>query len=965
MERNMGLKLKNNYLHRAILMACVTLTTVGCIDSVDQPVQENFEPKINSIDAQTLVALTNYTYTVAASDANSEDIVTLSAIDLPAWLTFDAATGLLTGMPEKDDTGEHTVTITASDGELETSATYTITVSTALTGSQWEMLWSDEFEGSTLNADNWTIETGDGSQYGIIGWGNNELEWYSADNISLAEGNLVITAKKEPSNGYSYTSGRMRSDTKVEVKYGRIEARVKTPVGQGLWSAFWMLPTDSEYGGWASGGEIDIMEVLNVGTGNEDQTLGTLHYGMAWPLNVQTGGKAEIIDVDEFHVYAIEWEQNEMRWYIDDYHYATVNSDTWWSYYYGGLDTGYVSTPAAPFDQEFHLLFNLAVGGTLPGSPNENTVFDAQMMVDYVRVYQCNSGEASGVGCANNINSTVEAPAADAVYTANYPLFNADGVSLLSWEIAGETVTRELKAAVAWDNGGIIVEEVVGEGDHTNVLDINTNSMGNVAISATDGEAIALFGMGNNPNSWELAAGELKFDLYINSALTPEDSSITFKMDSGYPALGYKTLAVADLPKDTWTTVSIKVNDLLANSGDQPLDTSAVMNLFIVEFSAAAHIQLDNIALICGHRAVDACGITPPSIEIAAEVVDVFTDAVNDTIWTNGMRAWDPTAGSDYADGTSDNHINWALVDTGEEGHDTVVEVNFKADDTSSGVFFFQSAQSVDMSALDAGNLIFDIKVTDYGTNTKGMAYKVDCVYPCSTNDQVLGVVGDNVWETIIIPVSTLKVLGLDTTKVNAPLALLPVDGDQQGVTFQVDNVRWEKAGTEPGPDPDPVAEEILYDDTLATGLVFNSYNPDSAISFSEVSEAGRGTILEVTKTGANGNVYFEASTAYDLTGRLSGDELVFDVNVTSTDANVTLLVKFDSGWPNVSDHSVTILTLGEWSEVRINIADMLTSGNSLAAGTANASEVNNIFVIEPQGIMTVKFDNIRLTSPE
>jgi hypothetical protein len=333
--------------------------------------------------------------------------------------------------------------------------------------------------------------------------------------------------------------------------------------------------------------------------------------------------------------------------------------------------------------------------------------------------------------------------------------------------------------------------------------------MGNVAISATDGETIALFGMGNNPNWWELAAGELKFDLYIDSAVTPEDSSISFKMDSGWPALGFKTLAVADLPKDTWTTLSIPVNDLLAMSGDQPLDTSAIVNLFIVEFSGAAHIQLDNIALVCGHKNDEGCGISPPPVEIETEIVEVFTDAVNDTLWTNGIGAWGTGAGVDYYEGDTTNHVNWAMVDTAETGHDTVVEVTFNADGND-GVFYFQSGQPVDMSSLNAGSLIFDIKVTDYGSNTSGMVYKVDCTDPCSTGDQVLGVVGDGEWETITIPVADLITAGLDTSKVNAPLVLFPTWGDQQGVIFQLDNVRWEKAGTEPGPEPEPTPDGEL-----------------------------------------------------------------------------------------------------------------------------------------------------------
>ena len=134
---------------------------------------------------------------------------------------------------------------------------------------EWELVWSDEFDGDSLNAANWDIQVGDGTAEGIPGWGNNELQWYQADNLSVADGNLTISARAENVEGYGYTSGRIRTYQKFEFTYGRIEANVKAAPGQGLWSAFWMMPTDSPYGTWAASGELDIMEVINADTENE------------------------------------------------------------------------------------------------------------------------------------------------------------------------------------------------------------------------------------------------------------------------------------------------------------------------------------------------------------------------------------------------------------------------------------------------------------------------------------------------------------------------------------------------------------------------------------------------------------------------------------------------------------------------------------------------------------------------
>ena len=900
---------------KTTLITAMTFALSGCITDADGPdapqiIDRNSLPTFDS--TPVLKTLTNdaYSYLVVVSDTDSDDDLTLSTTNLPSWLSLDTDSGVLTGTPLAADIGDHDVTIMVSDGEEEFSQSFIISVTAAPSGGTWSMVWSDEFDGATLNTDNWNIQTGDGAEFGLTAWGNNEKEWYKAENITLADGNLVITAKEEPTNGYPYTSGRMRSDNKVDIKYGRIEARVKTPVGQGLWSAFWMLPTDSAYGGWASGGEIDIMEAVSPGV-TADVTYGTLHYGMPWPLNTSAGGSADRAPIDDFHTYAIEWEQNEIRWFIDDMHFATVTSDTWWSYYFGGSEQGYVSAPDAPFNQDFHLLFNLAVGGNWPGSPNADTVFPAEMLVDYVRVYQCDSDQETGVGCANNINSSVEAPAAAGVFVASQTLFD-DGISELSWQLNGETFTRGLQATVAWDNGGIsTVEQNIG-GDHGTVLDITTADMGNIAISATDGEIFDLYGMGNSAEWWKLGAGEIKFDLYIDSSITPDDSNITIKMDSGWPALGFKTLAVADLAKDTWISLSIPVNDLTATPGEQPLNTAAVKNLLIVEFSAAAHVQLDNIQVICAHKDNNGCGIKAPSVEISTDVLEVFTDSVNESNWTNGAGGWDDIAKVDYYTGDTNNHVNWQLVESNETGHDTVLDVVFNADGGhgGNGVFYIQSAQPVDLSSFSSGNLIFDIKVTDYASNTSGITIKVDCISPCGTGDRALGVIGDGEWETISIPVSTLVGYGLNLGSTSTGLVIFPTWGEQQGVTLQLDNVRWQVG--EATSDPTP-AESITLDfEDSPTAYAFNDFDGGAASVVANPEATGINTSAQVGQMQKSAGQTWGGSTMTFATPVAIPANSIVTMKVWSSRA-VPVLVKFDdmnaeetvnhsgSGWEELS----------------------------------------------------------------
>ena len=246
----------------------------------------------------------------------------------------------------------------------------------------YKLLWHDEFDGTELNEENWNMEPHQ------PGWTNQELQEYttSKDNIYVSKGNLVLKALKQESNGRKkYTSGKVNSKNKQPFLYGKVVARAKVPVGQGLWPAIWMMPQDeSYYGQWPKCGEIDIMEVLGSAT---DTAYGTLHYGE--PHGEQ---QATVVLKDgntfasDFHEYSIEWEPGEIRWYIDDELYLTVND--WFTAVEGEAEKPY----PAPFDQPFFVQMNLAVGGTWPGSPDTSTDFEnAEFRIDYVRVYQKDS----------------------------------------------------------------------------------------------------------------------------------------------------------------------------------------------------------------------------------------------------------------------------------------------------------------------------------------------------------------------------------------------------------------------------------------------------------------------------------------------------------------------------------------------------------------------------------------------
>jgi beta-glucanase (GH16 family) len=252
----------------------------------------------------------------------------------------------------------------------------------ALSPAGWTLAWSDEFngpDGSAPDPSKWTYDTGG------KGWGNSELECYAnrLQNAQIKGGNLAITALQERtpfvcSDGSmsNYTSARLKTQGLFSQAYGRFEARIKIPTGQGMWPAFWMLGNDVTTAGWPTCGEIDIME--NIG-----REPGRVHGSLHGPSTTNRTSDATSIFTlpagqafaDDFHVYAVEWEPGEVRFYVDNHLYATFTQSQWST---GG---------AWVFDHPFFIILNVAVGGNWPGSPDSTTVFPQRMLVDYVRVY--------------------------------------------------------------------------------------------------------------------------------------------------------------------------------------------------------------------------------------------------------------------------------------------------------------------------------------------------------------------------------------------------------------------------------------------------------------------------------------------------------------------------------------------------------------------------------------------------
>ncbi|WP_331344836.1 glycoside hydrolase family 16 protein [Cellvibrio sp. UBA7661] len=664
-------------------------------------------------------------------------------------------------------------------GSSKNSSSAASSSSTAAT-PEWKLVWSDEFDGATIDTSKWNFEKN------CWGGGNNEQQCYTdrAENAYIEGGVLNIVAKREDFTGSDspegdspntktlpYTSARLRTKNIAEWTFGKFEVRAKLPFGQGTWPAIWMLPTNSPYGTWASSGEIDIMEAVNlkvVTNGGEPEAAvhGTLHYGRVWPGNMNAGADYKLPNnanpADDFHTYAVEWEEGEIRWYVDGVHFATQRETGWYGQY---MQDGVLKDApvGAPFDRhsKFHLLLNLAVGGNWAGNVNnkgvDESVFPQKMLVDWVRVYECTGSPTTGKGCATispdaEIVEGHQRPVIGAVELPGPPLFLMYDNSLAS-----------VLQFDSYNPDGAISHSQVEEAGRGNVWNVaKTGANGNVYFKIKGDPA--------DMSNWSTDS-ELIFDVKVNSKAA--GAKLLVKIDSGWPNVSDVSVPLG--ADGEWKEFRITLADLLDNGNSLAggkARLSSVVNTFVVDPSAAMNVSFDNIRI---------------------------------------------------------------------EG---------------------KSADGGDMPTFAA------------------------------------------------LPLFT------------------------------------------------------AYGDVIADGLQIQSYNPSGHIAASEKDEDGRGKIFNVVKTGADGNVFFNVIEGpANLNHWAAQGKLKFDFKVNSKAEGTALLIKMDSGWPNVSDVSIPLPADGVWTSYSIGVADLIDNGNSVPCcpGVARLNEITNLFVVEPSGAIDVSFDNVRL----
>ncbi|GAB3021097.1 glycoside hydrolase family 16 protein [Bowmanella dokdonensis] len=834
-------------------------------------------------------------------------------------------------------------------GESATTNTDLDKVDPTLPVSSWEMVWSDEFDGAGIDTDNWTFEVN------CAGGGNNEKQCYtdSEDNAFTSDGMLNIVAlPAEEGAEKPYTSARLNTRYKADFKYGRIEMRAKLPYGQGSWPAFWMMPTDERYGGWPRSGEIDIMEAVNLkaptAEGQAEASVhGTLHYGKEWPNNASSGKAYQLPDgqnpADDFHTYAIEWQEGEIRWYVDDYLFATQRQSKvrynskgepvglahrgWFAEYFG-QGSGELEThwDTAPFDQEFYLILNLAVGGDWPENVNTlgidaGAFADGQSyIIDYVRVYECALDPVTGKGCEtvrpgydSKDDALVEGAAPipsppSSGIPQNLTIF--DGSVNPNWP--------------AWDCCGGSTPSLVADDERGDVMEFTVGAAPTVNGFISRAEFIT--DPSGQPKPFDASPiienGAISFDMRVVSAPNNPDAAWLFKVES----VGAST--AVEIPLNTssegvdpvpgqWQTYTFPLQ-MLADAG---LDVSAIDVIMIFPAwgsGEGAVYRVDNAQI-----AQD--GISLPELVI-------FEEGMNPA-WP----MWDCCGGS----------VPTEEMDDAE--HDLVAEFRIGASPTVMG-FITRSANGGSDEPFDAtplldGGLIqFEMKVVSMPNNPDAAwLFKVEADNAASAVELNLTeseegqapVAGQ--WQTYSFKISDLADAGLDVSAIDV-LMIFPAWGAGEGAVYRVDNVKiFHPDSGAPAGDSltlfkDTVADQWSIWDCCGGSTPTEEQDDDAHGTVAQYVIGSAPTVMGFL---AEDGVYFDASA-------LLADGVVrFEMKVVSAPDNPDAVWKFkiESGDAatavelNLSDSQEgQAPSVGQWQTYTYSLQDLFDAGLDISA---------------------------------
>jgi len=356
------------FLVLTVMQSCDTQTPVTAEDPTNLVVvitQSENDPGLVSIEA---VAENTVEYRLHIDDSEQSEAINTTGL---FEYTFIESGAYLVDVRAYGSSGRfikvsRQVLIDLGDGVPVDSGYFS-----PLTYDNYDLVWNDEFDGIEIDESNWVFEVGTGCPN--CGWGNNELQYYLKENAWIEEDVLVIEARNESFQGSGYTSARIKTQGKYTFRYGRVDIRALLPGGQGIWPALWMLGENISSIGWPACGEIDIMEMIG-GSGRENEVHGTLHWdngGHVFTGDSYTLGRG--VFADEYHVFSIEWDPSSIRWFVNNTLFHEIDI---------------TASHMSEFQENYFFIFNVAVGGNWPGSPDGTTRFPQQLKVDYIRVFQ-------------------------------------------------------------------------------------------------------------------------------------------------------------------------------------------------------------------------------------------------------------------------------------------------------------------------------------------------------------------------------------------------------------------------------------------------------------------------------------------------------------------------------------------------------------------------------------------------
>ncbi len=827
-----------------------------------------------------------------------------------------------------------TILLTGCGGDI-TTKTDVNAVDPTVPVSDWQLVWSDEFDGTSIDTKKWNFEVN------CDGGGNQEKQCYtdSPENAFVADGNLNIVAKKAAADSpLPYTSARLNTKNIGDWKYGRFEMRAKLPSGQGAWPAFWMLPTDSVYGEWPKSGEIDIMEAVNLKTVNadgvaENNVYGTLHYGSYNPEPSLSGKNYQLPDganpADDFHTYALEWQEGEIRWYVDGYLYETQMASEvrynskgeavglkhrgWFSEFYniitGDLETHWDNSP---FDQKFHILLNLAVGGSWPSSVNNTGIDDTafengqSLVVDYVRVYECSLDRNTGKGCetvragykseGTLVEGAAPIPAPPSTgIPVNLTIFKDDQNP--AWPIwdccGGSTPTVETDDA----DHGAVAQFIIGAAP--TVMGFNVHQAENP------------LGFDASPMA---ATGKVEFDMKVVTAPANADSVWKFKIESNSAGQAVELDLAASNEGlapvvGQWQHYSFDLKTL----ADAGLDLSNIDVLMIFPAwgtGEGAVYRVDNVV-------IGQAGATLPELVL-------FEDAAN-----SDWAIWDCCGGSTPIEVMDDAaHGNTAEFTIGA----APTVMGFKPAD-GSGIQFDASA------LLTNGVVQFDMKVVT-APNDSSSVWKFKIESGAATTAVELDLTASQEglapvtgqWQTYTFKLKDLSDAGLDVSAIDVVM-VFPAWGTGEGAVYRLDNAKiYDPTSTAPA----APSNLILYKDTVATdwsiwdccgGSTPVAVDDDAA--HGSTAEFSIGAAPTVMGFLAADNVYFDASG-------LTNGVVKFDMKVMSApnDSSAVWKFKIESGDAtaavelNLTDSLEGAAPVtGQWQTYTYSLQDLFDAG--------------------------------------